>query len=524
MKKIIFIILAIFAALTVYAEEKEWEYPIGKMMKKDSTVYNTGYLSFNEYQSREPYQPLDMSFSDSFNVTNSSKKIIILADDDYYSVESLNWRIKRYAKDVSYQGYLVEIYTYYAGNPSELRTWLLSNRSGLEGLILLGDITTAWYELENSHNSGAHVEYPTDIFLADLDGVYQDKDGDRIYDTYSGNTDIEIWIGRVSPTYMMHDMQMDYGNEINTTERMIMYLNNCHNYYRNKYKFTGRMANFLAKDFAGNTSLQSRGDKTYIIDLYVGNRFTASNYLSAIESNNYDIITIDAHSAPSAHEFLTMHLGVAYIYRRYVKPIFFGLEACDGSRYTYQFANLAYSYIFAKESKTLATFGITATGANKYNDVFYDYTAQNQYIGQAWVNWYNYARDKMNGFTHSYADYYWSWHGHSTLLGNPMIKLGYNPVFVPNSRPEIQCEARFDIVEGNEYELDLEIYDYDSDDLTVTIPNLPQGATFDGAKIYWKPTYTQGGRDYPINVTVNDGYTTVSRSLIIRVINYKKTR
>ncbi len=501
--------------------DTEWEYPIGKMMKKDNTVYNTGYLSFNEYQSREPYQPLDMSFSDSYNVTNSSKKIIILADNDYYSVESLNWRIKRYAKDVSYQGYLVEIYTYYAGNPSELRTWLQSNRSGLEGLILLGDITTAWFEINNFHNWGTHTEYPTDIFLADLDGVYQDKDGDRIYDTYSGNTDIEIWIGRVSPTYIADYMNQEY-SYINKTERMIMYLNNCHNYYRNKYKFTGRMANFLAKDFAGNTSLQSRGDKTYIIDLYIDSKYTINNYVNVLNSSDYDIVTIDAHSAPGAHEFPGEMLSNTVISRQNIKQIFFGLEACEGARYTYFMPVLAYSYIFAKESKTLATFGMTSTGANKYNDVFYDYTAQNQYIGQAWINWYNYARDKMNGFTHSYADYYWSWHSHSTLLGNPMIKLGYNPVFVPNSSPTINGTTTHELIEGNDYSIDLGIEDYDDDTLTITVSNLPSGATYNGDTINWKPDYTQGGRDYHLNVTINDGYTAVSKTVTLRVINYKK--
>ncbi len=484
-------------------------------------TYHTTTGDFDEYIERYPYGALDLQYSTGYNVTGSSKKVFIIADDSYYLNDNIGWRIDRYAKDVSYQGYSTEVWIHYSASPNTLRKWLQDRQNGLEGVVFVGDTAVAWFECDNSLNTGVYVDWPVDIFYADLDGIYMDTDENRKYDAYTGNTDLEIFVSRFSSSEVANWGQSD--PNFNWESQMIMYLDNTHAYYRGNYNLSHKAANMIDKDWSGSQVLRNRLNKSHIIDLYINSDFTLANFFYILQSGIYDVFILDAHSGPVSHDIENVYYYSNQIFDNLnVTPYHFVLGACKALRFTNYNLAIGLSYLFARNTNGLSAFGMTRTSNNRYDEYYCDLLSKGYPTGPAWRKWYNYARDKIYAFPHSYDDYYWSWHGGAIHYGDPFVNVTHKPNISPNSAPQMRGQKSYSLIEGNSYTLELDIFDMDNDNLDIVIQNMPTGAVFDGSNINWTPDYTQGGRSYTIQINVSDGYTSTTDTIEVDVTNYKK--
>lgn len=129
------------------------------------------------------------------------KKILILVKSSIY--EMLSTKIERYAFDI-YQAYGCEIVMECVSGeyPEDIKQLITSNATNLNGVVLIGDIIAAWYEIQNDHNKHEYRTWPCDLYYMDLDGSWEDGDGNGIYDTHTGKVQPEIFVGRISTANM----------------------------------------------------------------------------------------------------------------------------------------------------------------------------------------------------------------------------------------------------------------------------------------------------------------------------------
>jgi hypothetical protein len=88
-----------------------------------------------------------------------------------------------------------------------------------------------------------------------------------------------------------------------------------------------------------------------------------------------------------------------------------------------------------------------------------------------------------------------------------------------NAAPVINPLGDFTLTEGQSLNLPISASDADGDPLTVTIANLPAGASFNAMTgvLSWKPSYDQAGQFNDITVIVSDGKSTVFESFNVTV-------
>ena len=122
------------------------------------------------------------------------KLVIVIVDSAYYNPlrESLN----QLRNDLENEGWIVEIVSTEEISSNDfmsIRNYLCNalNRN-LKGVLLIGNIPAAWVEANGR-------SFPTDMYYMDLDGLWIDKDEDGLFDTHLGDTEPEIWVGRIKP-------------------------------------------------------------------------------------------------------------------------------------------------------------------------------------------------------------------------------------------------------------------------------------------------------------------------------------
>ena len=88
-----------------------------------------------------------------------------------------------------------------------------------------------------------------------------------------------------------------------------------------------------------------------------------------------------------------------------------------------------------------------------------------------------------------------------------------------NQLPSIDTITDVTLTEGETLSLPLTAADADGDTVTLTVKNLPSGASFDASKgiLTWSPSYDQAGQYNNITVLASDGKSTVTRSFNVTV-------
>jgi len=116
----------------------------------------------------------------------------VIVDSAVYG--SIQPSLDRYRMDVESSGFSVNITQ--TGllsdmTPEGVRASLQQDQSqGLVGALLVGDVSEAWFEVEDH-------KFPTDMYYMDLDGIWFDLNNNGVYDARGGNFAPEIWVGRL---------------------------------------------------------------------------------------------------------------------------------------------------------------------------------------------------------------------------------------------------------------------------------------------------------------------------------------
>jgi len=160
---------------------------------------------FNETEkTAKPFSIMQRYKSDF--IDPSKDYIYILVNSSVYS--SIETSMYQFIKDLEDSGFLVELYSGSWGTPENTKHFLQNGfSSGLIGAILIGDIPTAWYEMDNPGDESfpEHEEFPIDLYYMDLDGIWNDLDGDGLYDMHNGDVTPEIWVGRLKASGFISD-------------------------------------------------------------------------------------------------------------------------------------------------------------------------------------------------------------------------------------------------------------------------------------------------------------------------------
>ncbi|MGA1821710.1 MAG: C25 family cysteine peptidase [Thermoplasmatota archaeon] len=311
---------------------------------------------------------------------NGTELVLLLVDSVLHP--SINDSLLGYVRDLEITGYAVCVINGSWSSAGSVRTLLNDSMDeGLVGAVLIGDVIEAWYEMDNPSPWG-HEEFPVDYYYMDLDGGWGDSDGDGIFDSHTGNTDPEIWIGRLRPSVL--------GNEIFDMEN---YFRKNHEYKNGSLSLPHNSLVYIDDDWAAwadswNSSVAlAYGNGTLVSD---GATTIHTDYENRL-SQDHESVLLAAHSHPSGHVF---KIGSEYTggstSTAEIKSIdphshFYNLFCCSGCRYT-SADNIGTQYVFSDTYGLLAV-GSTKTGSMLNFDPYYGPLGVNESFGEAFRKW-----------------------------------------------------------------------------------------------------------------------------------------
>ncbi len=243
--------------------------------------------TYDEYLNGHPLKPARFSTS----VGNlQSITISILVDEDLYP--KIATGIEQYIADLKAEGYSVFLQTISGGTPEEIKEWITERYNfGSEGIILIGDITAAWAEVSGS-------VFPCDLFYMDLDGNWEDHDGDGDYEIHTpgkGDMGPEVYVARIYAHTLTYDTDINMVND---------YLAKTHAYRIGELNRPWRGLEYIDEDWY---------DMDVHLNLIYGNEVvrhdygyytTGEDYLDQMDLGQH-FVQVCAHSYSGGHHFGT---------------------------------------------------------------------------------------------------------------------------------------------------------------------------------------------------------------------------
>lgn len=302
--------------------------------------------------------------------------------------------------------------------PEEIRAWLAGLHSqGLEGVVLVGDVPTAWAALEDYTDDRSNETFPTDYFYWDLDGDWLDDwtgypaggvpGPDGVYDGWGGDLFPEIYVARILTSVILHGDELQLIND---------YLARLHQ-WRQEGDPDPHALCYVDDDWSGwgvgyrnammllypNVELVSEPAATNGTD-YRQNRLPAG----------YTWISPFVHSGPTIHQWSPGPSTTSgHIWTDQPPSRFYNLFACSNARFTSNWC-MGCVYVFGTQTG-LAAVGSTKSGAMLQFIQFYGPLGQGDGFGQAMFKWWEYIQ--QGGFSQSEK----YWHLGMTILGDPTI-------------------------------------------------------------------------------------------------------
>jgi hypothetical protein len=216
--------------------------------------------------------------------------LAILIDADLYP--TILDRLSEYEADLASEGYSLFAETVSGGTPVEVKSWVQQRYdSGSDGVVFIGDVTAAWAEVSGS-------VFPCDLFYMDLDGHWEDADGDGDYEVHTaGNGDEgpEIYLARI------YAHTLDYDTEPNMVNG---YFDKAHAYRMGALTRPWRGLEYVDEDWysmAVNLDLVYGDD---VIRHDFGYSTTAAGYLDQMDLGQH-FVQVCAHSYSGGHHFGT---------------------------------------------------------------------------------------------------------------------------------------------------------------------------------------------------------------------------
>lgn len=310
---------------------------------------------------------------------------------------SISEQLAIYSDDIISEGGTVEIRPFlYTDTVENLKLLILSHRETINGVLLIGNLPTAWYE-QNAF--GVNEIFPIELYLMDLDAVWNDKNNNRIYDSHSP-LKLSIYTSRITGTI----------DELNG------YFSKIHNYRTGNYEYLGGAFIFKDDDWFNTYRGSNFGlDLMYSqVKIFENSAETQKeNYLHRLSNNGADYVYQWIHSTPSS--LYINHNGSYSIVRNYdisannIRGRFLNMFNCKGARYTQ--TNLAMTYLMNTETGIAVT-GSTKVGGNYFPLEFHRTLTLGSSWGNAFKSWYNYFGSKND-----------EWFLGMTILGDPTITI-----------------------------------------------------------------------------------------------------
>jgi hypothetical protein len=363
-----------------------------------------------------------------FDSDTSIQNLLVIANRDLYAIQPVQKKIDRYIRDIRTSfGCEVTLLTAKGGSAEDIKFLIYQQHvlSELDGVVLIGRLPAAWFEVPNDHywweGGYGYADWTCDLFFMDLDGLWEDADANGKYDSHeagSGDIDPEIFLGRIDPSSMGY-----YGSE---ADLLCRYLDKNHRYWKGKLRLPRFGLVYTDHDWSDYSTYYFRylygtggydnlkwQDSTY-------NKVKKHDYLNnRLPFAFYGFTQIWTHATHELHSF---HTGGA-CYQREVRSrnpmsvgyVINGCHSCDwaaGNGVHF----LGGSYVYNESPSSLAAIGTTKVGGMLEFESFYDSLGQNASLGSAFVHWFSHI-------LHSQEErgYIIGWHYGMTIVGDPMI-------------------------------------------------------------------------------------------------------
>ncbi len=363
----------------------------------------------------------DIEVRSSVSTDDSRGRVALIVDDDLY--REIEDEMDRHIDYLTADDLDVILITF-SGTAEDLRS-LLSDlhdeKDSLFGAKLIGDLPYIIYEMYQDWGSGTEYEtFPNDLFFMDLDGTWEDTEGNGYYDTWSGDRHLDIWVSR-----MKADNLVSLGSE---SDLMISYFDKNHAYRSGELRPQQDALAYVDNDWEN----MGPDDQTNLEMIYGNNvtmendpsRTTVQDYINNRMPVDQEMIFTRSHGWPGGHGY---NQGGSYDYvfcsdYRNIKPpaLFYHLFVCSGVDYTYD-DYLGGTVIFNHDDSGLTSWGSTKTGGMLYDQFFYTPLSNGEDIGQSFIDWFNVVKN--------YGDWTHRWFWGMTIIGDGTLRP--SPFFEP---------------------------------------------------------------------------------------------
>lgn len=416
-------------------------------MSKILSQFNPG-IDYNELHAlyREKERPIPFSYSyqyiaiprtntATFKISGSAAqsldsphRILVIANTSLYADSRARNYIDRYVQDISQAwGCSVILITSQGGKAEDIKAliqreyWL----AGLDGVVLIGKQPAAWYEVPNDHywwqGGYGYADWTCDLFLMDLDGLWQDLDANGKYDSHTngaGDIDAEVFVGRIDASTMGY-----YGDEVDLFSQ---YMEKNHDYWTGKIKPYRSGLVYSDHDWSQYSTAYFRhlfGPDDYDDRKWKEppeNEVEKWDYLNnRVPFAFYSFVQVWTHATFEYHQFYTGGICTEREVRekrpRSIGYNLIGCHSCDwaagGGRYF-----LGGSYIYNDSPSSLAVVGTTKVGGMLEHEPFYESLGKNNCLGRAFLSWFN---DRLN--SRDERGYVIGWHYGMVIIGDPMV-------------------------------------------------------------------------------------------------------
>jgi hypothetical protein len=290
---------------------------------------------------------------------------------------SISVEIAQYQTDLADAGYSVQIDTMRGTSAPALRSHL-AGISQLVGAVLVGELPVAWYE--RAWSGGETEEFPIELYFMDLNGTWTDADADGLYDSHTGSTAPEIWVGR------LYARPLAWDDEVRLMKR---YFAKNHAYRMGELGLPDRGLTYIDDDWVGMDSSLSLvySDMTVIED---NNTTRAADYRTRL-TDGYEWLEVCCHSSPWGHtwRYNGGYGGTVFnteIYAIRPHAHFYNLFACSGTRFVEE--NYSAGWDIFQDDYGLCAIGSAKTGSMLNFGDFHSPLGQGKSIGEAFKSWF----------------------------------------------------------------------------------------------------------------------------------------
>ncbi len=374
-------------------------------------------LSYEQYLGQQEKSG-EFSYQTTVVISPKQKTTISIIIDSTLS-EKVSAEFLEYQNVLIDEGYQLIIHQVSSGGYTDIKQLIIDDYNlGSTGAILIGDIPQPWFEMVSYWDD--YEQFPISLYYMDVNGYWADTDGDGLFDTHTGNVSPEIWVGYLNPHYQNFESE---------TALLIDYFNKNKMYRNGTLTLPQRALCFNDDDwnYFGTAGLNAvYSDVTVIEDIA---QTCADEYLNQLQQG-YEFIHLMAHSCPWSHTFRNGYYNytgcVSYteIYNQHPHAFFYNLFNCSGTRFV-EHDNIGNWYIF-NNPYGLASVGSAKTGSMLDFSYFYNPLGQEETIGNAFLDWFQY--EAYGGF----SLFEKSWFYGMNILGDPTLRVNNPSLFANN--------------------------------------------------------------------------------------------